>query len=373
MQNEVQISAAAVAPVFASDNDDKDTLNCGGLAECAVQSMSVALRSAAARYEMERDIVALALRSYGGAYLTPKEIDHCVNMLCNALVIEASEEAGERVRLSTQLQQARAHLARVQNDLQTLRNKRRERLMQDYACTEFSDIVDNMVDLYDANGDELEQLERAVHKNNSLARNSTSLNKADDEHHSPLHHGVIPESPNSAERNAMCLNERAQRRREAEFNEAVYLRRNEQVQRALKERIFFFESLLVIANQPVHKEALKCTSMAALRAFEIDRAEAFAPLFLYAFAHSRTVRIQCCADFCDARPSHTRRLHPSRHNAFVSSMPALYEHYYAGHVRRSELVLLARHLHTFGFVPLLTSADVRLAMHTDLDQYIHKA
>ena len=333
---------------------------CGGFApQC--MSLGVALRSEAAALDFSRDVVALALRSYGGAPLALRDIDSCVRMIYDTLVDEASREAQRRVGISEQLRDARRGLADADAQYADFFGKLKRRLEAQLGSTTWHDMCDSFVGMdMDASFDSTRPTPEEETRNDAVSRP-----------HTPVHELACPTppgeptSPQRAHKFADTSTEDVERARAAEEAERRHLAQLALVCKAHRERVRFFTELQHFANNPTTEAAAADDD--ERRAYHTRCADAFAQIFLYAFTHSRNVRIVCCAPFCNLRPSHLRPLHRSRQYAFIGVLPALYHHYYSGNASRFELVLLARHMHTFGFVPLLKSHDIAAALRDDTD------
>lgn len=299
--------------------------DCGGFYK-PVMPIDVALRSAASSLAIKRDIVALVLSSYGSDRLTVDEIKKCLDKIVREpLIEEASRACGCLTTLNEQRKDAVLRLQFAEHELEQFRKNCDQRLRAEFACTQFDGLAPYLEDM---------------DMNASVSTLSTEpLNESQhNPHASPQDRALPNTSPPPP-----IINENEYRKTNVFKLEQERKQKLKKVIAAYKERVYFFDTLLKPTN-------------------EIASEKIFAPLFLYAFSHSRNVQRIVCAEFCNARPPGVRQLHPSRHYTFIACLPTLYEHYYMGNITRDAMIILARHLHAYGFVPLLKQSDVDMAL-----------
>lgn len=297
----------------------------------------VAVRSAIVDLRMRRDIVALAIGSYGGDTLDETCRRECAQMIATAVTDESSRKASRVVTLSDLRAESMHHAESALAKLEELKRMRAERVDLELVFSGLEDSAELLHDV-DMNGsleDTLLELERGPE--NHLQR----------EPHTPLRDRASPTIAHQAakERNYEKMI-RARDHAKAFEHEQKHLQDLQRVHTSHDERVRFFENLArALSDSPKHR-------------LDDDN---FALVFMYGFAYFREVQRSVCAEYCNTRPRGTRQLHPSRHFSFVACLPALFEHYFRGRVSRLNLVPLARHLHSFGFVPLLGDDDVLAA------------
>ena len=304
--------------------------DCGGFYE-PIMSLDMALRSAKASVAIHRDIVALALNSYGNDQLTPVEMAHCLDDMMRALLVEeASRSHGRYFSLEEQRNEAAARLEEAQRALAEFVAKRKERLTKELV---FSDLAgfEDLIERTDIDMDAT--LCDTVH---------TPINESQHNPHTPPNERAAPATPvfDASAYDKMVKKSKARDIFKHDQDHKARLKKNVAT---YAERVLFFDTLMRPNEQ-------------------LTKLDVFAPLFLYAFAFTRAVQRVACAEYCNSRPSNTRQLHPSRHYTFVACLPMLFEHYFLGNVTRDGLVLLARHLHAYSFVPLLSQDDIDKAM-----------
>lgn len=317
---------------YTDENDPR----CGGLFQ-PVQSLSQAMRMAAANFAINRDIVALVLNSFGDSNFCSAEREHCVQHIILGGVMRGecnSRGASLTPQQLAEESERNAALAKKQFEefveyrLQKIRNTETAWWK---GMSEFSQKLEDMdMNLHC----DLEQLLRdELRRANYETRRNPHMKPSD------------RASPKLDSGDAETFKNLVRRKTASEEceKEQQHKRKLRQIWSAHEERAYFFKQLQrpaeVLAADDKH----------------------FAYLFLYAFSHSRDVQRMVCAEYCNARPFAARQLHPARKCAFVSCLPAIFEHYFLRHIDRKHIVVLARFLHANSFVPLLTREELKIA------------
>jgi len=318
-----------------SEPKSKRQKRCGGLYKPTI-TLSAALRTAVANFAIHRDIVALVLDSFCSGTLSKEERKICLrDIVIRGVLVGEESLKGKKQHISEILKETEASMKKAKKNYENIVELRRERFRKELAFSglgEFADsIADSDFDLSSGSGDSLNKI-KCGKKYETLCNPHTQPK----DRASPR---IDPIKIQDHKKMMMTLEQKEAEKRELKIKLDAL-----RTYSAYRERLHFFKHISSKNSEEVISSNINL----------------FADLFLYSFSHSRETQRMVCSEYCSQRPFGLRRLHPSRHYTFMSCMPAIYEHYFMKKIERSQIVILARHLHCYGFVPLLTSHQIKL-------------